>query len=479
MKKIFNFMMFACIMMLAASCSSDDDGIIEESEPSVFGDEVVIGVGMPDDEDTRVAINDLELAWEEGDKLAILGFDGSGKYIAESDFTIQTGAGSKSATFKGNEIINAVKYKVVYKSANLNVQKDGTYSMDYFKSEQTEMGNNAHLRENILLSNDEVSELKGNVKLDLKNSFLRINIKSLPIGLDYTNIIKWFVNYGSENEVLQGTLKFNGSLKGDADNYLYMPFTVKSNLEPGGVMAFTFLSSSVYRVVSGKSNGGKTYKPGMRYNVTIAKDDTTPKSLNNWDYPIDSPYPSELWCKYTSDVKPLSQRAVNNVTMKLVNTEPNKEGWYMYRAAEKIESSTSAFVNDTKVTEVWLPGTLKEISYQTFSGCSNLKRIIFAGDITTIGTSAFFNCSSLEDLTIPASVTSVGSQAIANTSSLKRLVICCKTINSGILFGTQSTFNNCILYINKSLESKVTGLSFDGYSFKKIYFIDDDGNIVK
>lgn len=55
MKRVFYFMSLMCIILFA-SCSSENDVIVEVS-PS--GKKITIGVGMPDNDGTRVSTADL------------------------------------------------------------------------------------------------------------------------------------------------------------------------------------------------------------------------------------------------------------------------------------------------------------------------------------------------------------------------------------------------------------------------------------
>lgn len=50
-----------------------------------------------------------------------------------------------------------------------------------------------------------------------------------------------------------------------------------------------------------------------------------------------------------------------------------------------------AFCNNTNLTEIIIPNSVKEICIFAFSGCAGLKRIILPNSVKYIGQSAFLN----------------------------------------------------------------------------------------
>ena len=123
------------------------------------------------------------------------------------------------------------------------------------------------------------------------------------------------------------------------------------------------------------------------------------------------------------------------------------------------EITEGTFKNNTKITSVILPETIKIIGSRAFSGCTNLKsiiipnsvrsvteasttattvnswfdgcknlhRVIFADggadDFTDIGYALFKNCTSLTSIVIPKNVKTIGKEAFINCSSLSSIVI--------------------------------------------------------
>lgn len=100
----------------------------------------------------------------------------------------------------------------------------------------------------------------------------------------------------------------------------------------------------------------------------------------------------------------------------------------------------SAFVNRTKITQVNLPATLKEINPSCFKGCTSLETVNFAdgSQLTTINYSALENCSSLTALTLPSTVTTIDYNAFQGCSALTSI-----DIPAGVTTIGNQAFKNC------------------------------------
>lgn len=78
---------------------------------------------------------------------------------------------------------------------------------------------------------------------------------------------------------------------------------------------------------------------------------------------------------------------------------------------------------DSKVQEVVLPSTLKEILPQAFLHCKDLTAINFPEGLTTIGKHAFSGCSSLTEIELPDSVTGLDCVFSYGSTSLKKVTL--------------------------------------------------------
>ncbi|TAK95541.1 MAG: leucine-rich repeat domain-containing protein [Verrucomicrobia bacterium] len=136
---------------------------------------------------------------------------------------------------------------------------------------------------------------------------------------------------------------------------------------------------------------------------------------------------------------------------------------------------------DSGLTTLAFPSSLRSIGAQTFSGCtalrsltisngltsipamtfhycSSLTSVTFPGSLTSIGSDAFIYCSSLTYVSIPASVTSIGSFAFANCTSLTNVSLTANLASIG-----SSAFQNTRL-TSVTIPSTVTSIGSQAFS---------------
>lgn len=111
--------------------------------------------------------------------------------------------------------------------------------------------------------------------------------------------------------------------------------------------------------------------------------------------------------KYSSDGK-----IVTSKDGKTVYSWPSANGDIVIaEGIEEIDSGT--FANNTRITGVTLPSTLKKIGNSVFSGCSTLRTVEIPEGVESIGDSAFSGCSNLKSIELPKGVLSIGHHAFA------------------------------------------------------------------
>ena len=482
MNKIFNFMMLACIMMLA-SCSSDVEELkLNNLTPEdMLGEKIVMGVGMPEDAETRIAINDLDFTWEEGDQLvAVACVDGM---VVKSDFKLVSGAGEQMGTFEGREILGATSYKILYKSENLRISdNDGSFKMDYNDAEQKGINDTKHVKNFLLLCNENVTDIRSSFNLEMKNAIMRLDVASIPNDITSVNAITWYANYKSEGQKLMGVLNFNGKINpSNEGNYLYMVFDPEAGvLNAGSEIAFEFIGNKYYAVKATSTDGMK-YEKAKRYTIKISEAAVEGEvTIHDWtDTGAES---NQLWMRYVEGTKanqlPKEKKFGHNdeITMKLVDSDPstpeidpNDLGWYVYETRDVISSISHVVSNQEKniVTEIWIPSTCTEISQQAFSGCTKLKKVIFSDNITLIDLQAFSGLKSLTEITIPASVKRIKYNAFRGCTSLSKVVFRegsqLETIESKAFEGTKIEE----LTLPATLKALDNG-NFDGENMKKL-----------
>lgn len=146
-----------------------------------------------------------------------------------------------------------------------------------------------------------------------------------------------------------------------------------------------------------------------------------------------------------------------------------------------------AFYNCSKIDSICLPNTLTEIGYYAFYGCSNAKYAKLSNQLTDIREYTFSGCRSLEGIVIPASVETIGQHAFDGCRSMQ--YVTCEAINPPVC-GTQ-TFN----YVDKSIPLYVPAASMETYAqadqwrdfsdirpigdIYRVSFVDFDGTEIK
>ena len=83
----------------------------------------------------------------------------------------------------------------------------------------------------------------------------------------------------------------------------------------------------------------------------------------------------------------------------------------------------SAFQECCNITEVKLPGTLREIENYAFWECRSLKRVDMEEGLTEIGMRAFASCKTLKEVRIPGSVRKIGDYAFDSCYDLESVIL--------------------------------------------------------
>lgn len=97
-----------------------------------------------------------------------------------------------------------------------------------------------------------------------------------------------------------------------------------------------------------------------------------------------------------------------------------------------------AFIDQTAITKVTLPHTIKEIGKGAFKGDDKLSEIVIQAGVRKIGDEAFYECQALTGLTLPEGVTDLGINMLMNCFNLKEV-----RLPDGLEIIPESTFFNC------------------------------------
>ena len=119
----------------------------------------------------------------------------------------------------------------------------------------------------------------------------------------------------------------------------------------------------------------------------------------------------------------------------------------------------NTFVNNTSLTNIFIPNTVESIGNRAFEGCMNLKEIVIPNSVTNIGERAFYHCSNLTNIIIPNSVTNIERYTFYYCLNLSSITIPNSVTNIG-----QYAFYGCTNLTSMDIPSSVT--SIEGYTFQ-------------
>lgn len=97
----------------------------------------------------------------------------------------------------------------------------------------------------------------------------------------------------------------------------------------------------------------------------------------------------------------------------------------------------NAFMAQSSLQGIIIPGTVKTIGNSAFYACNSLKRVDIPEGVVTIGNKAFYGCKELDHVTIANSVTSIGQRAFSLCGIMD------VKLSSGLTTIDEYTFDNC------------------------------------
>ncbi|MBQ3636419.1 MAG: leucine-rich repeat protein [Bacteroidales bacterium] len=142
-----------------------------------------------------------------------------------------------------------------------------------------------------------------------------------------------------------------------------------------------------------------------------------------------------------------------------------------------------AFIG-TKIAEVKLPSTLKEIGPLSFAACLYLKSIDIPNSVVKIGAGAFSNCYNLERVGMSGKTEEIGKMAFAKCRELKGITIPIKTtkIGDGVFEGCEKLVIYCDAaevaddeYYRWNPNGRPVFYSAQGEHAKKYEVLEEDG----
>ena len=163
------------------------------------------------------------------------------------------------------------------------------------------------------------------------------------------------------------------------------------------------------------------------------------KVVNNQELVAQTAYPTEITENDTYDTTNYNSITVNvsggggNAVILGIDGDPD----FSYTGMNQLLRS------------IVIPDNIEYISYECFSGCTNLSSVTFANinNITAIEGQAFNDCESLTSIVIPPNVSNIGDAAFSNCSSLTSI-----TIPNGVTTIGQDAFYGCTALENVTFE---------------------------
>ena len=162
----------ALLAVLGASCTREPPLELDYKEGKI----VTISATIPPE--TRVAYDDTDrsLSWQTGDTLLLAGYDGT-TYKGSKKFH-WTGGDS----FQGTEVPGATTYKAYYPGNVITLDNNGNVQLPVYFWQQTQDGNNstAHLRNKLLLFDENANPITQRFSLALKSSIIKLDLSGIP-----------------------------------------------------------------------------------------------------------------------------------------------------------------------------------------------------------------------------------------------------------------------------------------------------------
>jgi len=141
----------------------------------------------------------------------------------------------------------------------------------------------------------------------------------------------------------------------------------------------------------------------------------------------------------------------------LISVRSTASGEFVIRHGT-VSVAGHAFEENTEITNVIIPDSVRVLGDQAFQGCKGLTEIFIPNNVTYLGVNAFMNCTGLENITIPSATTSVSKAAFQLCSGLKRVII-----QDGTTSLKEYCFSPCVELKSVIIPESVTEI--DRYAF--------------
>ena len=130
---------------------------------------------------------------------------------------------------------------------------------------------------------------------------------------------------------------------------------------------------------------------------------------------------------------------------------------------------STAFVNNSKITSITLPDTIRILNHYAFAFCTKLTNIELPDTLTYIGAFAFYSCTSLTEFTIPENVTYIGDNAFGKCTKLATINYEATDLKRGALW-------DCAANTVVNISANVKTIPAEFFSYRSIKTVNFEAN---
>ena len=119
-----------------------------------------------------------------------------------------------------------------------------------------------------------------------------------------------------------------------------------------------------------------------------------------------------------------------------------------------------AFANNSTITGVTIPDSIKSIGEEAFYKCTELTGIVVPDSVTSLGKSAFYECTKLVSLTLGKGIKTISASTFSDCTALASIVI-----PDGVTTIETNAFNHCEGAKSVTIPKSVTEIASTAFSY--------------
>ena len=119
-----------------------------------------------------------------------------------------------------------------------------------------------------------------------------------------------------------------------------------------------------------------------------------------------------------------------------------------------------AFANNSTITGVTIPDSIKSIGEEAFYKCTELTGIVIPDSVTSLGKSAFYECTKLVSLTLGKGIKTISASTFSDCTALASIVI-----PDGVTTIETNAFNHCEGARSVTIPKSVTEIASTAFSY--------------